>query len=728
MRFPFFEQYDNKDCGAACLRMISAFYGKRYSQQEMHELCYVGKEGVSMLGISDAAESIGLRTCGVKITWKQLRDEAPLPCIVHWSQKHFIVVYRIRKKKGGCIVDVADPAEGLLSYSENSFLRQWLSPEGYGLALLFSTTPSFFEKESKKYKSRRFYSLLGYLRPYGGYIVQITAAMAVAAIISMIIPSITKAIVDVGIKDGNLSFIAVMLIAHMVLVCGQLVNDLIRSWLMLHVTSRVSISLMTDFLKKLMKLPISFFDSRNTGDIIQRLGDTGRIESFLTGSVLSIIIAVVSFAVYGTVMAGYNVSVFLIFFIGTCFYVIWVLLFLKHRRKIDYARFQEAAINQDSIVNLIEGMQDIKLNSCEKRKRWSWEEVQARIFKINIRSLALGQYQEAGGTFIDQIKNLLITFVSARGVVNGDMSLGMMMALQYIIGQMNAPISQFISFVQSWQDASISLERFDEIDSRKDEDEINMDKIREIPAYADIVFDNVTFQYSGPRSAKVLDGVSLRIPAHKVTAIVGTSGSGKTTMLKLMMGFYPPISGQLFLGDRPLSDYNNTEWRKFISCVMQEGYIFPDSIAKNISISEDEPDMLKVRTSAAVSNIEGWINGLPLGYHTRIGASGHGLSTGQKQRILIARAAYKNAPYLFLDEATNSLDANNEKAIISNLAELMAGKTVVIVAHRLSTVKNADKIVVLDNGHIVEEGTHTELVARRGAYFKLIKNQLELGN
>ena len=569
--------------------------------------------------------------------------------------------------------------------------------------------------------------MLRYLKPHTRYIVQLLLGMLLGSVLSLILPFITQEMVDVGIGTNNLHFVVVLLIAQVALVVGQTANSLIRSWLMLHISTRVSVSLITDFLGKLMRLPIAFFDSKKLGDILQRIGDHSRIQSFLTGSLLSIVVAVVTFVVYGCVMAGYNWKILAIFLIGSALYVAWVLLFLRQRKKLDYMRFQEAANNQSNLVQLISGMQDIKLNHCEKQKRWEFERIQARLFKINIRGLSLGQAQQVGGLFIEQTKNVFISFLAAASVINGDITLGMMTAVQYIIGQLNAPISQFITFVQDTQDAKISLERLGEIHQKEDEEPPSLHKRTDIPDSADIVLRDVSFQYEGAHSVKVLNGISLTIPHNRITAIVGSSGSGKTTLLKLLLGFYPPAEGEVLVGDVPLRQLSDSAWRSRCGVVMQEGFIFSDSIENNIAVSDEIPDRQRVEQAAAVANIDDWIRALPLGYHTQIGMDGHGLSTGQKQRLLIARAAYKNAPYLMFDEATNSLDANNERTIMDNLNRLFRGKTVVIVAHRLSTVRNADNIVVLDHGQIVESGNHSDLVARQGYYYRLIKNQLELG-
>lgn len=748
-RFPVFKQLDSMDCGPTCLRMVSSYYGKSYSLQCLRSRSYITRSGVSMLGISDAAESIGFRTRGYRLTWEQLRDEVPLPCIVHWNQRHFVVLYNITKKRGGgrCvgrlrnarsqdlqdryIVHVADPASGLLKYSGSEFLRCWYSTKTNGIeegsALLLEPSPEFYRQEDEGKGKLKFLYLLNYIRPYSKYILQLMLGMFTTGIISLLFPFLTKSLVDTGIGGSNMPFIVMVLIAQFILVLSQAANGLLRGWISLHVTSRVSISLISDFLIKLMKLPISFFDVKLIGDIMQRIGDHNRIRSFLTDSLISIVFAVVILIMYAILMATYNLGILGIFLFGSALYIGWVVLFLKRRRELDYKRFQQSAANQSNIVQLVTGMQEIKLNSCEKKKRWEWERIQIKLFKVSLKSMMLNQNQQLGAALINQAKDILISFLSAKAVIEGQMTLGMMMAVQYIIGQLNAPIQQFIGFIQAAQDARISLERLGEIHNREDEEKPEDDKINDIPSDKDIVIKNLLFQYEGPHSERVLDDVSLTIPAKKITAIVGISGSGKTTLIKLLLGFYTPVKGDIFINGTPLGYYSQSGWRKRCGVVMQEGFIFSDTIAGNIGLIDEVPDKQKIDRAVKMANIKEYIESLPLGYNTKIGNDGHGLSTGQKQRLLIARAVYKEPDFIFFDEATNSLDAKNEKTIMENLGSFFEGKTVVIVAHRLSTVKNADQIVVLEKGEIVEKGTHKELVEKKGAYYYLVKDQLELG-
>lgn len=712
------------DCGPTCLRMIGKYYGRSFNLQKLRELCKINREGVSLLGISEAAEKLSFRSSGVKVTLEQLK-EAELPCILHWRQNHFVVLYKVQKEK----YYIADPAKDLIVYTEKEFKQNWLNTKELydGIALFLSPSPQFYEQEDGNTSEVSWFFLLRYLVTYRKLIIQLFIGLAVGSLLQLITPFLTQAIVDTGINTRNLNFIYIILIAQVMLFLGSTSVDFIRSWILLHISTRINISILTDFLIKMMKLPMSFFDTRMTGDIMQRMNDQKRIESFLTGSTLSTVFSLFNLIIFTIVLAYYNTGILFVFAVSTTLYTLWIIAFLKHRRELDFKRFDISSRNQSSIVQLIGGMQEIKLNNCEQQKRWEWEHIQASLFKFSVKSLALNQYQSAGAMFINQGKNIFITFFSAKAVIDGDITLGGMMAIQYIVGQLNSPIEQLLSFMQNFQDAKISLERLNEIHQMEDEEPVTRHFIHELPSDKSIQINNLTFRYPGAGNDPVLRDIDLYIPEGKTTAIVGMSGSGKTTILKLLLRFYEPENGNIAVGNTDIKQVSFKSWRSHCGIVMQDGYIFSDTIASNIAVGNEFPDHNRLQHAIKMANILEFIENLPLGLNTKIGSGGNGISQGQKQRILIARAVYKNPEYIFFDEATNALDAKNERVIIDNLDDFFRGKTVVIVAHRLSTVSNADNIILLDKGRIIEQGTHYELAGLKGEYYSLVKNQLELG-
>jgi ATP-binding cassette subfamily B protein len=748
------------DCGPACLQMVAKHHGRYFPVQDLRQKSFITREGVSLLGISDAAEAIGLRSVGVKVDFERLEKEAPLPCVVHWYQRHFVIVYKIAKGK----VYVADPAEGLITYSKEEFLKGWLSDgvesvvkilsqmaingndshvngfsigkKDVGIALLLEPTPEFYnyEPESSKNKRQSLTYLFGYLKSHRRFLFQLALGLLTGSLIQLALPFLTQSIVDVGINTQNIQFIYLVLAGQMMLFVSRMAVDFIRRWILLHLSTRINVSIISDFLVKLFKLPMTFFEGKMIGDILRRIDDHARIERFLSTSSLNIIFSFFNLVIFGLVLAIYNVSIFLVFFVFSALYVVFVLLFMKKRAELDYKRFQQMADNQSTLIQTVQGMSEIKMNNCETLKRWEWERIQAKLFRVSASGTRLQQWQDAGSLFLNESKNMLITVMAALAVMDGQMTLGMMLAVQYIIGQLNVPVNDFITFSRDWQDAKISLERIGEIHLAKGEDEGLEGEFegaglpRASRGGETIEIQNLTFQYEGPHSPKVLDDISLTIPEGRITAIVGASGSGKTTLLKLLVKFYNPVSGKITVGSEPLEVLHAGQWRSRCGTVMQDGFIFSDTIARNIALGEDDIDRKKLRHAVTVANIKEFIESLPLRYNTKVGANGIGLSAGQKQRLLIARAVYKNPEFLLFDEATSALDANNEKTIMENLNEFFKNRTVVVIAHRLSTVKNADQIVVLEQGKIVETGTHTELTSLKGKYFELVKNQLELGN
>lgn len=724
-KFPFYKQPDSKDCGPTCLRIIAKYYGKLISIQEIRNLSETTRVGSNLLKLSDAAEAIGFKTLGVKLNYIKLK-EAPLPCIVHWDKNHFVVVYRIKKDT----VYVSDPAYGLITYKVKDFLKYWIgnntkTETNEGIVLLLETTPKFKQLDWKETNKKSFRFLFQYLFQYKNLIFQLILGLIVGSILQLIFPFLTQSIIDVGVQNQNIDFIYAVLIAQTMLFIGTASVGVFRSWILLHLSTRINISLVSDFFIKLMNLPIAYFDTRMTGDIMQRIQDHNRIESLLTSNTLSTLFSMFNLLIFGAVLLFYSPYIFSIFILGSFIYVVWIFFFLKRRKELDHKRFSETSKEQSVVIELINGMQEIKMHNAERQKRWQWEFIQARLFKVSMQNLALGQTQSVGSSFINEIKNLIITFTSAILVIEGTITLGMMLSIQYIIGQLNGPISQLVGFIQSAQDAKISLERLSEIHDKEDEEPKGNYLATNLSPDENIDLKNVSFRYSGSNE-NTINNISFKVPANKITAIVGASGSGKTTIMKILLKFYHIEKGNIMYGRNNLNNISHKSWRANCSAVMQEGYIFNNTIAYNIAFGYDTIDLERLIRACEVANIYEFIQNLPLGFNTKIGNEGVGLSTGQKQRIFIARAVYKNPNILFFDEATSALDAKNERTIMKNLNAFFKNKTVVIIAHRLSTVKNADNIIVINDGRVKESGKHIELIEKKGAYYNLVKNQLEL--
>lgn len=727
-KFPHFRQLDEMDCGPTCLRIISQYYGNYYTSDFLRSLCYTTRVGSSLMGISEAAEKIGFRTTGFKIDFESLKDEKPFPFIAHWHQRHFVVVYKIENDK----VYVSDPAYGKIIFTEAEFLKGWATNQyGEGIILTLEPTPDFYlttnPSPKKKNALSGFRFVFSYLKNYRYILFQLFVGLFIGSLLQLVFPFLTQSIIDVGIRQHDLSFIYLVLIGQLVLFVGRILVEVLRNEILTHLSSRINIHLLTDFFIKLMKLPINFFDVKLTGDLLQHINDHQRIEKFLTSGTLNIIFSALNLLVFGGVLIYYSPQIFLVFLIGSILHFVWVIFFLKKRADLDYKKFTQLSMNQDKNLELIYGMQEIKLHNAERQKRWEWEHLQIKLYKINVKSLNIQQLQTLGSSLINELKNIFITILAAKLVLNGEITLGMMLSISYIIGQLNAPIHDLVEFIRLYQDALLSIERINEIHSKPNEETVSKKNISTFHI-GDIILENVSFKYiSDSKSPMILSNLSLMIPENKVTAIVGVSGSGKTTLMKLLLKFYEPNEGTITINKIPFEGLGTAIWRENCGTVMQEGYIFSDTIARNIALGDETIDQEKLINAAKIANIHSFIDELPNTYNMKIGKGGIGLSTGQKQRILIARAIYKNPKYLFFDEATSALDANNEKEIISNLSNYLKNKTAVIIAHRLSTVRSADQIVVLDKGTIAEIGSHNDLVSKKGIYYDLVRNQLELG-
>lgn len=726
-KFPHYKQLDYRDCGPTCLRMIAKFYGKSFSREFLREKAGITRLGVTMAGIADAAEAIEMRTLGMRISLESLINEAPTPFIIPWRQRHMVVVYKTSKTR----IYIADPAQGLLDYTHDEFKKAWTSASDQnGFVLLLEPNAQFYKLEEDKTKTKGFSFLFPYIKPYKKLVYQLLLGLVVATVIQFIFPFLMQSVVDVGVTNQDIPFIYLILISQLVLFLSQTLVTIFREWLLLHMTSRFNIKMMSDFLFKMLKLPITFFDTRNAGEHIERVNDHRRIQNFVSSSSLNMVYSALLFIAFNLVLAFYNMTIFFVFIIGAVLYVSWTLFFLKRRAELDFKRFDEMSQSQSSLIQIINGVREVKVNNSQRKNRWKWEQVQISLFKTSVSSLKLSQYQTIGSGFINELKNIIITFLSATAVVTGDITLGMMLSIQYIVGQLNMPLGSFIGFIQQWQDAKISLERLWQVHSQEDEDIATSNKINQLPESKNIIIKDLSFRYGSKSDALVLKNINCIIPEGKTTAIVGASGSGKTTLVKLLLKFYEPTEGKIQVGESNLSDLNNDFWRQNCGAVLQETFIFNDSIANNIAESEQNEviDLKKLKLATFISNIDEFAGRLPNQLNTEIGTNGIRLSGGQQQRIMIGRAVYKNPAFVFFDEATSALDANNEKSIMEKLEQFLKQRTAVVVAHRLSTVKNADNIIVLEHGEIVEQGNHEQLTKKKGKYYELVKNQLELGN
>ncbi|AIM35478.1 ABC transporter ATP-binding protein [Sphingobacterium sp. ML3W] len=711
------------DCGATCLRIICKYFGVVISTTKLRDLCFTTNRGVNMLGIAEAAEELGLEPEASQLSVDKL-DQVGLPAILHWKQNHFVVLYKIQNEK----FYISDPANKLIKYSREDFENNWYPSTEIGKGVLISLSIPTRSKHNfgKSNSENKWKNILRYFSGHTNLFIQLFIGLILSGIFELSIPFLTQNAVDLGINQKNIDFLYFVLFSQLLFFIGQISISAFRSWTLLHISTRVNIEILTDFLIKLMKLPFSFFDKRTSGDILQRMEDQQRIEEFITKSFLDAIYSIIHVMIFGSILYFYSVRIFIVFFVCTILYIIWILIFMRSRKEIDIRQFDLSSLNSTYTVEMIQSIRDIKLNNAEQQIRLIWEDIQARIFKLKEKSLFVFQAQSIGSTAINSIRTILITFLSARAVIDGDITIGAMMAVQYITGSIDTPIKNVLGLIQSYQDASLSVERLNEI-YEAGEERVSVDNYTEIiPSNAFIRFENVTFKYFGSGNRPIFTNLNMHFPAGKTTAIVGESGSGKTTILKLILRFYDLQAGIIKVGNCNLERIDFKIWRDACGCVLQDNIIFSNTIEENISIGSDQIDYERLNEAIKIACLDDFINEQPFGLKTKIGNAGKGISQGQKQRILIARAVYKQPKFIFLDEATNALDAKNEKNIINNLSSFFKNRTVIVVAHRLSTVKNADNIIVMEKGAIIEQGTHLQLVAKKATYFHLIKNQLEL--
>ena len=722
-RFPVEYQMNSQDCGPASLKIIAKHFGKYYSLQFLRDRCGITKEGVSLLDLSTGAESIGLRTLAIKCTIADVVNNIPFPAIIFWKESHFVVVYRSDKKH----VWVSDPAKGHVKYSHEEFKKGWYQQdEQQGVLLAVETTADFKNNQAeKRQRMNSFSDILKYFIPYKRNFSLILIIMLIVTALQGMLPFISKAVIDVGIKTSDMNFIYMILIGNIAILLSVMIFNVLRDWILLHITARVNISLISDYLIKLMKLPVTFFENKLLGDILQRAQDHERIRNFIMNNSLALVFSTLTFVVFSIILLIYNATIFYIFLSGSILYVCWVLLFLSIRKKLDWKYFELLSQNQSYWVETVSAIQDIKIYNYEKHRRWRWEEIQARLYHVNKRVLAITNAQNLGAQFIENIKNMGIVFFCAMAVIKGEITFGVMISTQFIIGMLNGPLVQFINFIVSAQYAKISFLRINEIRQLQDEEELlSIGNTTILPKTRTLILENVSFQYTN-NSPIVLRNIYLCIPENKVTAIVGGSGSGKSTLLKLLIRLYKPSYGEIKMDTMNVNAINLRQWRNMCGVVMQDGKVFSDTILNNIVLDDEHISYERLKEVCRIAQIEDEINAMPKGFETKIGESGRGLSGGQKQRLLIARALYRNPQYLFLDEATNSLDTINEKLIVEALNNAFQQRTVVVIAHRLSTIRHADQIIVLDKGSVVEVGNHDTLMEKKGAYFKMVASQFQ---